>query len=330
MAQPARSKSRCQPPPVDTCGSGRDRCRPAASARRLPHAQRRRRGALRRQGARPEEARRVVLPEGRLARSAHPAHGGAGASDRDHGDALRGRSAAARKQPDQDPRAALQHPVPRRQVLSVPACSPAIAFPRLGFHRGALDKVNRYFGPFSSAGAVRESIQLLQKVFRLRTCEDTVFSNRSRPCLLHQIQRCTGAVRRADRHGGLRGGRAQRRAVPARARRRSAGKARAAACRQAARRQDYEAAAPYRDQIRALRGGAAEAVRQQRPGARRRHRGAGEQRPDCMCVNLVTMRAGRHRGDKSFFPEHAEGYDEAQALEAFLGTALSRTARCRR
>jgi excinuclease ABC subunit C len=190
-------------------------------------------------------------------------------------------------------------------------------FPRLGFHRGALDKANRYFGPFSNASAVRDSIQLMQKVFRIRTCEDTVFSNRSRPCLLYQIRRCTGPcvglidmasymedVHNADLFLLGRDDEVLERLE---------GK-----MDQASARQDYEGAAAFRDQIRTLR-----AVRQKQfvssDKARDVDIAALVAEGGIVCVNLVSVRAGQHRGDKSFFPEHAEGYDATQALDAFLG-----------
>jgi excinuclease ABC subunit C len=190
------------------------------------------------------------------------------------------------------------------------------AFPRLAFHRGSQQKANRYFGPFPSAVAVRESIALLQKVFRLRTCENSVFANRSRPCLQYQIERCTAPCvgyiseeeyRRDVRHAEMfLEGREQQVLDDLSARMYAASE-----------RQEYELAAVYRDRIQSLRqvqqrqfvadfkGGDADVV-------------ACVAGQGMLCVNLVMIRGGRHLGDRSFFPKNAEECDEASALQAFL------------
>lgn len=188
-------------------------------------------------------------------------------------------------------------------------------YPRLGFHRGSLDKRHRYYGPFPNAGAVRESIQLLQKVFRIRTCEDTVFSNRSRPCLLHQIQRCTapcvGLIGADDYDEDVRGadlflsGKEDEVIERVEAR-----------MNDASVRTNYEEAAVFRDRIAALR------------KVRERQFVSGEgddadviacgHAAGIVCVNLVMIRGGRHLGDKNFFPRNADESDAGQILEAFI------------
>jgi excinuclease ABC subunit C len=189
-------------------------------------------------------------------------------------------------------------------------------YPRLGFHRGAKDRKNRYFGPFPHAYAVRESIQLMQRVFRLRTCEDTVFENRSRPCLLYQIHRCTAPctgqiapepyaedVRNATlflegREDDVMHNLSEKMSAASEARR-------------------YEEAAAYRDQVRAL-------SRIQARQYVESNRGVDADVVACAidgaiaCVNLVMIRGGRHVGDRSFFPSNAEGAAEDEVIEAFL------------
>src|SRR4030095_10759240 len=189
-------------------------------------------------------------------------------------------------------------------------------YPRLGFHRGAKDRKNRYFGPFPHAYAVRESIQLMQRVFRLRTCEDTVFENRSRPCLLYQIRRCTapctGKIAPEPDAEDVRNamlfleGREDDVINNLSEKMKSASEA-----------QRYEEAAAYRDQVRAL----------SRIQARQYVESTRAVDADVVacaidgaiaCVNLVMIRGGRHVGDRSFFPANAEGAAQDEVIAAFL------------
>jgi excinuclease ABC subunit C len=188
-------------------------------------------------------------------------------------------------------------------------------FPRLGFHRGSLDKRNRYFGPFPNAGAVRESIQLLQKAFRIRTCEDSVFSNRSRPCLLHQIRRCSAPCVGLVSEGAY-GEDVGAAALFLAGKEDEVVERLAARMNDAAGRQRYEEAAACRDQIAALRNvrekqfvsGAAEDTDVIALG-----RAGG-----VVCVNLAMVRGGRHLGDKNFFPRNAESCTDGEVLDAFV------------
>ena len=189
-------------------------------------------------------------------------------------------------------------------------------FPRLGLFRGTPDKKNQYFGPFPNAGAVRESLQLIQKVFRLRTCVDSVFNNRTRPCLLYQIKRCTGPCVGQIEEESYR--RDVREALLFLEGKEQQVLERLEANMQAmAEAQRYEEAALFRDQVSALR-------KIQEKQFVSSESGLDADVVACftaegmVCVNLVMIRGGRHLGDKSFFPKNAEECDVAAALEAFL------------
>lgn len=191
----------------------------------------------------------------------------------------------------------------------------AHAFPRLAFHRGAFARGDSYFGPFPSAWAVRESLQLLQKVFRLRTCEDSVFQNRSRPCLLHQIQRCkapcVGLVDGDEYAADVRltslflNGRTSA-VIEALGERMEA----------AAEALAFEQAAAYRDQIRALQ----KVLHKQYVDSRKDEDVdvlVAVEAGGSICINLAMVRGGRHLGDRPQFPANAGGASAVDVLLAF-------------
>jgi len=193
----------------------------------------------------------------------------------------------------------------------------AAAFPRILKHRGAREKANTYFGPFASGLAVNQTLTTLQKVFLLRTCTDAVFAGRTRPCLLHQIKRCSapcvGRISGSDYNELVRQARAfltgDSRAIQTEI---------AAKMDAASAARDYEAAAIFRDRIRAL------TVVQSHQGINFPNVGetdvvalyrAGGQ----SCVQVFFFRGGQNFGNRAYFPSHAADDDDGTIVEAFIG-----------
>jgi len=195
-------------------------------------------------------------------------------------------------------------------------------FPRLAFHRGTqrqstkTKNYNQYFGPFPNSVAVRESIQLLQKVFKLRTCENTVFANRSRPCLQHQIERCTapcvGFIADADYRNDV-----HQAAMFLQGKTNEVLDALGEQMNTAATNQQYELAVVFRNRMQALRQVQAKQFVSDF-NVSDADIVACAQLQGQHCINLVMIRGGRHLGDRSYMPKNSDGETLETSMQAFL------------
>jgi excinuclease ABC subunit C len=191
-------------------------------------------------------------------------------------------------------------------------------FARISKHRGARVGKGAYYGPFASAGAVNTTLNALQKVFLLRSCTDSFFANRTRPCLLYQIKRCsapcTGRIG-ADAYAELvndakafLSGRTQ-----------EAQKKLGAAMTAAAEARDYEIAAVLRDRLRALTFIQGSQAINAEGSASDADIVALAAKNGVMCLQVFFIRGGQNWGHRAFFPSHTEGVAEDEVLMAFLG-----------
>lgn len=189
-------------------------------------------------------------------------------------------------------------------------------FPRLAFHRGAQRKGTQYFGPFPNSVAVRESIQLLQKVFKLRTCENTVFANRTRPCLQYQIERCTAPcveyITNEDYAHDV-----HHAAMFLEGKTNEVLNALGDQMNTMAAHQEYELAAVFRDRMQALRQVQAKQFVSDFSVSDADVIACAELQGQ-HAINLVMIRGGRHLGDKSFLPKNSQDADLTETLEAFI------------